>query len=70
MGIQNALTIDVEEWFHVSLFRKTIRREEWYGLQSTVLGNTCRILNLLAEKRVKATFFILGWVAERYPEIV
>jgi polysaccharide deacetylase family protein (PEP-CTERM system associated) len=70
MGIQNALTIDVEEWFHVSLFRKKIRREEWDGLKSTVVGNTCRVLNILAEKRVKATFFVLGWVAERYPEIV
>jgi polysaccharide deacetylase family protein (PEP-CTERM system associated) len=70
MGIQNALTIDVEEWFHVSLFREKIRREEWDDLKSTVVGNTCRVLNILAEKRVKATFFILGWVAERYPEIV
>jgi polysaccharide deacetylase family protein (PEP-CTERM system associated) len=70
MGIQNALTIDVEEWFHVSLFRKKIRREEWDGLKSSVVANTCRVLNILAEKRVKATFFILGWVAERYPEIV
>jgi polysaccharide deacetylase family protein (PEP-CTERM system associated) len=70
MGIQNALTIDIEEWFHVSLFRKKIRREEWESLKSTVVANTCRVLNILAEKRVKATFFVLGWVAERYPEIV
>ncbi|MDZ7289555.1 MAG: DUF3473 domain-containing protein [candidate division KSB1 bacterium] len=70
MGIQNALTIDVEEWFHVSLFRKKIHREEWESLKSTVAFNTSRVLNILAEKNVKATFFILGWVAERYPEIV
>ncbi len=70
MGIQNALTIDVEEWFHVSLFRKKIRREEWDDLKSTVVANTCQVLNILAEKRAKATFFVLGWVAERYPEIV
>jgi len=70
MGIQNALTIDVEEWFHVSLFRRQVRREDWDTLKSTVVENTCLVLDLLAEKNVKATFFILGWVAERYPEIV
>jgi len=70
MGILNALTIDVEEWFHVSLFRKKIRREEWNNLKSTVIADTCLVLKILAEKNVKATFFILGWVAERYPEIV
>lgn len=70
MGILNALTIDVEEWFHVSLFRRKIRREDWDSLASTVVANTCAVLKLLAEKNVKATFFILGWVAERYPEIV
>ncbi len=70
MGIKNGLTIDVEEWFHVSLFRKIIHCEEWDGLKSTVVANTCRVLNILAEKRIKATFFVLGWVAERYPEIV
>jgi polysaccharide deacetylase family protein (PEP-CTERM system associated) len=70
MGILNALTIDVEEWFHVSLFRRKIHREEWDGLKSTVVANTCLVLKILAEKNVKATFFVLGWVAERYPEIV
>lgn len=70
MGIKNAITIDVEDWFHVSLFRQKIRRDEWDKLKSTVVQNTCRVLNVFAEKNVKATFFILGWVAERYPEIV
>jgi polysaccharide deacetylase family protein (PEP-CTERM system associated) len=70
MGILNALTIDVEEWFHVSLFRKKIRREDWESLKSTVVAETCLVLKILAEKNVKATFFVLGWVAERYPEIV
>lgn len=70
MGIKNALTVDVEDWFHVSLFRKKIRRDEWDQLASTVVQNTCRVLNIFAEKNVKATFFVLGWVAERYPEIV
>ncbi len=70
MSILNALTIDVEEWFHVSLFRRKIRREDWDSLKSTVIDNTCLVLKILAEKNVRATFFILGWVAERYPEIV
>ena len=70
MGIKNALTVDVEDWFHVSLFRHKIRRDEWEQMKPTVVENTCRVLNLFARKNVKATFFVLGWVAERYPEIV
>lgn len=70
MAIINALTVDVEDWFHVSLFRHHIKRSEWDDLESTVVANTCRILNLFSKYNVRATFFILGWVAERYPEIV
>lgn len=70
MGIKNAITIDVEDWFQVSLFRNHVRREEWDQMPSTVVKNTCRILDLFAKKNVKATFFTLGWVAERFPEIV
>ncbi len=70
MDVLNALTVDVEDWFHVSLFRHHIKRSEWDTLQSTVVVNTIRILNLFDRYNVKATFFILGWVAERYPELV
>lgn len=70
MAILNALSVDVEDWFHVSLFRHHIRPDEWDELESTVVNNVCRILKLFAAYNVKATFFILGWVAERYPEIV
>jgi len=70
MGIKNAITVDVEDWFQVSLFRHKIRREDWDRMESTVVQNTCRILRLFEQKNVKATFFILGWVAERFPEIV
>lgn len=66
----NALTIDVEDWFHVSRFRKHIREEEWPGLPCHVVENVCHLLKILEEYQVKATFFILGWVAERYPELV
>ena len=70
MAVLNALTVDVEDWFHVSLFRKYIKRSEWTDLESTVVPNVCKILNLFARYNVKATFFILGWVAEHYPEVV
>ncbi len=70
MTILNALTVDVEDWFHVSLFRHHIHPREWDKLDSTVVSNVCRILNLFTQYNVRATFFILGWVAERYPEIV
>ncbi len=68
--VLNAISVDVEDWFHVSLFRHHIRPQEWERLESTVVENVCRILNLFAQYNVRATFFILGWVAERYPEIV
>ncbi len=70
MSILNAITVDVEDWFHVSLFRHCIRPDQWDRLESTVVANVCRILNLFSRYNVRATFFILGWVAERYPEIV
>ena len=70
MDVKNALTVDVEDWFQVSLFRHQIDRTSWQRLNSTVVKNTCRVLDLFAEKKVKATFFVLGWIAERFPEIV
>jgi len=70
MSILNALTVDVEDWFHVSLFRNNISRSDWGSLEQTVVGNTLRILHIFAKHNTKATFFILGWVAEKFPEIV
>ena len=70
MAVLNALTVDVEDWFHVSLFRHQIKPSEWDGFKSTVVPNVCRILDLFGRYDVKATFFILGWVAERFPEVV
>src|SRR3546814_19776571 len=65
----NALSVDVEDWFQVGAFERTIRREDWAGLAHRVEGNTDAVLALFAEAGVKATFFTLGWVAERYPEL-
>jgi len=66
----NALTIDLEEWFCVSNFEKIIRREDWDSLESRIEMQTEQILELLNRLEVKATFFILGWVAERHPTLI
>jgi polysaccharide deacetylase family protein (PEP-CTERM system associated) len=66
----NAFTVDVEDYFHVSAFNGCIRRTDWKDLPSRVVHNTRRILDLLAARGVRATFFILGWVAHRYPGLV
>ena len=66
----NALTIDVEEHFQVHAFERLIGRDAWERYPSRVVPNTRRILRLLAARQVRATFFVLGWVAERHPELV
>ena len=64
------MTVDVEDYLHVSAFEKHIRREDWDSLPCRVEANTNRILDIFAERQVKSTFFMLGWVAERYPALV
>jgi polysaccharide deacetylase family protein (PEP-CTERM system associated) len=67
----NALTIDVEDYFQVSAFAPYIRRQDWDARECRVERNVNRILDLLnAGGDVKATFFTLGWIAERYPQLV
>jgi len=68
--IVNAMTIDVEDYFHVSVFDGVVPRHQWDQLESRVVRNTERLLDLLAEHDVRATFFVLGWVAERHPDLV
>jgi polysaccharide deacetylase family protein (PEP-CTERM system associated) len=68
--ITNALTIDVEDYFQVSAFEPYIARSEWPNRECHVEGNIERILELLAVHDVKATFFTLGWIAERYPRMI
>ena len=68
-SITNYLTIDVEDYFHVSAFEKISPPATWAGRECRVESNTDLILNILDESGVKATFFILGWVAERYPQL-
>lgn len=65
----NVLTIDLEEWFHINNSTwKPI--EEWPLLESRVVQNTNLILELLRKNKIKATFFVLGWIAEYYPELI
>ena len=66
----NAMTIDVEDYFQVEAFSSTIDRRHWDHLPRRVERNTQRLLDILAEADVQATFFVLGWVAERHPDLV
>ncbi|PYR93355.1 MAG: polysaccharide deacetylase family protein [Acidobacteria bacterium] len=68
--IVNAMTIDVEDYFHVSVFDGVVPRRHWEALESRVERNTDRLLALFEDAGIKATFFILGWVAERHPALV
>lgn len=68
--LRNALTIDVEDYFQVSAMAPYIPRSEWERRECRVEGNVDRILALLDRHRTRATFFTLGWVAERHPQVV
>ena len=68
--IKNAMSVDVEDYFQVSAFASHIRREDWDALPCRVERNVDVILGLLDEADAKATFFTLGWIAERYPQVV
>jgi polysaccharide deacetylase family protein (PEP-CTERM system associated) len=69
-AVVNAMSIDVEDYFHVSAFDATVRRADWPSMPSRVERNTDRLLALFDEYKVRATFFILGWVGERCPDLV
>jgi polysaccharide deacetylase family protein (PEP-CTERM system associated) len=66
----NALSVDVEDWFQVGAFENVIARDAWDGLEQRVERNADAVLALFDEAGVKATFFTLGWVAERYPALI
>jgi polysaccharide deacetylase family protein (PEP-CTERM system associated) len=68
--MRHALSVDVEDWFQVGAFEKVIDKGDWDSLSSRVERNTDAVLALLAECGVKATFFTLGWVAQRYPGLI
>lgn len=66
----NAMTVDVEDYFHVQAFAGVVARTDWERYPSRVERNTLRLLEMFSRKQVRATFFILGWVAERFPGLV
>ena len=68
--VVNAMTIDVEDYFHVSAFERSVQRSSWDSLESRVVRNTDRLLEIFARANIHATFFVLGWVAERHPQLV
>jgi polysaccharide deacetylase family protein (PEP-CTERM system associated) len=68
--ITNVLTIDVEDYFQVSALAKSISRDDWNSISPRVVDNTKRLLDMFDQHDVKATHFVLGWVAERFPDLI
>ncbi len=68
--IVNAMSVDVEDYFQVSAFDAVVSRADWSKLESRVVPNTERLLELFDRTRVKSTFFVLGWVAQHFPALV
>jgi polysaccharide deacetylase family protein (PEP-CTERM system associated) len=69
-SILNGLSVDVEDWFQVGAFENVIDRDDWDSIATRVADNVYRILDLFAEADVSATFFTLGWVARRHPDMI
>ena len=70
MSVPNALTVDVEDYFHVSAFASSIPRDSWASRAPRVVENTHKLLAIFDQFGVRGTFFVLGWVAERHPRLV
>jgi len=68
--MRNAMSVDIEDWFQVGAFETVIDRDRWDNIAPRVEANSEAVLALFAEAGVKATFFTLGWVAERYPALM
>lgn len=69
-AVYNALTVDVEDYYMVSAFADVVKFEDWHRFESRVEKSTAEILDVLEHYGVRATFFVLGWVAERHPGLV
>jgi polysaccharide deacetylase family protein (PEP-CTERM system associated) len=68
--IVNAMTVDVEDYFHVAAFANDISRSDWDKMEYRAEANTHRLLQLFADSQIRATFFVLGWVAKRSSQLV
>lgn len=69
-AISNAMTVDVEDYFHVAALSSVIKRDDWSTMEYRAEASTHKLMALFDERGVKATFFILGWVAQRSPKLV
>ena len=69
-NITNAMTVDVEDYFHVSAFENNIQRSNWNNMPLRVERNTYRLLELFEKYNTKSTFFVLGWVAQKCPQLI
>lgn len=70
LPVRNAMTVDVEDYFHVAAFSDVISRDDWGTMEYRAEANTQKLLELFAERSIQATFFILGWIAQRSPALV
>jgi polysaccharide deacetylase family protein (PEP-CTERM system associated) len=68
--VTNALSVDIEDWFQVGAFERTIKRDDWDSLEQRFVANTDRVMALFDRAGVKGTFFTLGWIAERAPALI
>ena len=66
----NAMTVDVEDYFHVSALAEVISRKDWARMEFRAEQSTDRLLAMFAEKNIKATFFVLGWVTQKTPQLI
>jgi polysaccharide deacetylase family protein (PEP-CTERM system associated) len=69
-SLKNILTVDVEDWFHILEIPSFLPLQTWLDLESRVVSNTLLVLDLLDNYQTKGTFFILGWVAENFPDLI
>jgi polysaccharide deacetylase family protein (PEP-CTERM system associated) len=70
MTVENILTVDLEDWFHICGVDNLIPESSWPQLESRVAENTFKILDILSQKKVQATFFVLGYIAENHPGLI
>jgi len=66
----NLLTVDLEDWFHICEVEHLLPREKWDRFPSTVVADTEKLLSLVAQTNSRATFFVLGYVADNYPDLI
>lgn len=69
-AVVNAMSVDVEDYFQVSAFERVVARANWCGFESRVVTNTHKLLEIFHQNGVRSTFFVLGWVAQRFPALV